>query len=104
MSAVGLLLTQMHSLAGCTVSDGVITTKMRTQLVRNGQVLYQGHLLSLRHFKEEVAEIKGGNDCGIALVDWTDYQEGDLIQSYQVKLIPRKLEILDPSKPQYSSQ
>ncbi len=78
-------------IAGCRVLDGTITRKERVQLVRNGAVLFDGKVDTLRHFKKDVQEIKSGNECGISLRGFTDPKPGDLIKCYSMTRVQRKL-------------
>ncbi len=70
-------------IAGCMVSDGRVTRGSMVRLTRGAQVLYEGTISSLRHFKEEVNEITNGYECGIGLAGYTAFEEGDVLESYR---------------------
>ena len=61
-------------------------------LVRNGEVVYEGELSSLKRFKDDVREVDEGYECGIALKGYSDVREGDVIEAYQIQKIVRTLE------------
>ncbi len=70
--------------AGCVVTDGRITRSGRARVLRQGDVQFEGRLASLRHFQEDVREVKSGSECGIRLDGFTGFEEGDVIESYQI--------------------
>jgi translation initiation factor IF-2 len=69
-------------IAGCLVVDGKILRESKARLIRDGSVVYEGRIRSLRRFKNSVKEVAQNTECGISLVDFRDIQEGDVIQSY----------------------
>lgn len=77
--------------AGCRVTSGTLLRKNRVQLIRKGEILYDGAVDTLKHFKEDVLEIKNGQECGIAFEKFTDTQIGDIVRSYTVTFEARKL-------------
>ncbi len=70
-------------IAGCMVTDGRITRGSMVRVTRDGQVVHEGTISSLRHFKEEVNEIANGYECGVGLANYTEFQEGDILESYR---------------------
>jgi len=70
--------------AGCHVTQGFVRRNSRVRLVRAGVVIWSGGISSLRHFKDEVRELKAGFDCGIALAGFQDFTEGDVLETYEV--------------------
>ena len=70
-------------IAGCMVSDGRMTRSSMVRVSRDGQVLHEGTIASLRRFKEEVNEVANGYECGIGLAGYTDFQEGDILETYR---------------------
>ena len=70
-------------IAGCMVTDGRITRGSMVRVTRDGQVVHEGTISSLRHFKEEVNEIANGYECGVGLANYTEFQEGDVLESYR---------------------
>ena len=75
--------------AGCYVTEGEIRRNTRTRLVRDGVVVYDGRVASLRRFKDDVASVAAGFECGIGLENFRDVKEGDTIESYEVKEVAR---------------
>ncbi|MEZ5322963.1 MAG: translation initiation factor IF-2 [Microthrixaceae bacterium] len=76
-------------IAGCYVLDGVITRNSRVRFIREGTVIWKGEIQSLRRFKEDVREVAAGYECGIGLSDYQDLREGDVIETFDLKEIPR---------------
>ena len=72
-----------QKIAGSMVSDGRIARGSPVRLLRRGQVIHEGSISSLRHFKEEVTEMTSGFECGIGLGGFNDLQEGDILESYR---------------------
>ena len=75
--------------AGCYVTEGEINRNARARLVRDGVVVYDGRITSLRRFKDDVAAVNTGFECGIGLENFRDIKEGDTIESYEVKEVAR---------------
>lgn len=71
--------------AGCYVLDGVIRRNAKARLIRDGEVIADTKVASLKRFQEDVAEVRQGFECGIALEGVTEYKEGDLIEAYEVR-------------------
>ncbi|MGH2765882.1 MAG: translation initiation factor IF-2 [Actinomycetota bacterium] len=77
--------------AGCYVTQGTITRGDRIRLVRDGTVVYDGRVASLRRFKDDVREVQEGFECGIGLENFQDVKEGDVLEAYEIREIPRSL-------------
>lgn len=84
-------LTRAGSVAGCFVTKGKINRNNLINLVRNGQVVFEGKMASLKRFKDDVREANEGFECGISLSGFQDLQEGDIIEAYEIEKIARKL-------------
>ncbi|MEA2432609.1 MAG: translation initiation factor [Actinomycetota bacterium] len=76
-------------IAGCMVLDGVIRRNSKARLVRDGTVVYETNISSLRRFKDDVREVQAGYECGIGLEGFQDIKEGDLIQAFEVQEVAR---------------
>jgi translation initiation factor IF-2 len=76
-------------IAGSYVTEGVINRNARTRLVRDGVVVYDGRVASLRRFKDDVQQVQVGFECGIGLENFRDIKEGDTIESYEVREVAR---------------
>ncbi len=77
--------------AGCYVVSGAVQRNARARLVRDGVVVYEGRIGSLRRFKEDVREVAEGFECGIGLENFQDVKEGDVIEAYEVREVARSL-------------
>jgi translation initiation factor IF-2 len=79
------------TIAGCYVTRGPISRGARARLVRDGVIVYEGRVASLRRFKEDVREVAEGFECGIGLENFNDVKEGDVIETYEVREVARAL-------------
>ncbi len=79
------------TVAGCYVVEGKVVRGSKARLIRDGVVIYEGEIESLKRFKEDVNEVARGYECGIKLKDFNDVKVGDLIECYQIKLQERSL-------------
>ncbi|MDQ3752720.1 MAG: translation initiation factor IF-2 [Actinomycetota bacterium] len=75
--------------AGCMVLEGVIRRNGRARLVRDGSIIYETRVSSLRRFKDDVREVATGFECGIGLEGFQDVKEGDLIQAFDEQEVAR---------------
>ncbi|ODV96560.1 hypothetical protein PACTADRAFT_48394 [Pachysolen tannophilus NRRL Y-2460] len=82
---------KVFKIAGCRVQDGVLKRNSKIRVMRNKSPIYVGQLDSLKHEKDEVIEVKKGTECGLSFGKWQDFQEGDIIESYQEVEIKRYL-------------
>ncbi|MDR2164162.1 MAG: translation initiation factor IF-2 [Zoogloeaceae bacterium] len=78
-------------IAGCQVQDGVVRRTSRVRLLRGNVVVWDGELSSLKHFKEDVREVRAGTECGLALKNHNDVQEGDQLEAYEIQEVARTL-------------
>ena len=84
-------ISRMGTIAGCMVTSGKIFRNSKVRVVRAEEILFDGKLLSLKRFKDDVKEVAKGYDCGIQISEFNDLQEGDIIQCYQEVEVKRKL-------------
>lgn len=82
-------LPKVGAVAGCYVQSGVITRNSKVRFLRDGVVIWKGELASLRRFKDDVKEVAAGYECGVALSDFQDLKNGDVIETYELREIPR---------------
>jgi translation initiation factor IF-2 len=82
---------RLGTVAGCYVTRGTITRGVRARLVRDGVIVYDSRIGSLRRFKDDVREVAEGFECGIGLENFQDIQEGDVIETYEVREVARSL-------------
>jgi translation initiation factor IF-2 len=76
-----------RNVAGCMVTEGVIRRDANARLLRNGETILDGKMDTLRRFKDDVAEVRAGYECGIHLVDFETYEEGDIIECFEIEKI-----------------
>ncbi|MFO7981638.1 MAG: translation initiation factor IF-2 [Candidatus Aminicenantes bacterium] len=77
-------------IAGCLVQDGTIHRNSKIKLIRDGEIIHEGRIASLKHLKNDVTEIKKGYECGINIQDFKDVKEGDIIEAYNIEKVPPK--------------
>lgn len=84
-------ITKVGTIAGCYVTEGLITRNNRVRLIRDGIVIYTGDLASLKRFKDDVREVKDGFECGIGIQNFNDLKVGDVIEAFVVEEFARTL-------------
>lgn len=77
--------------AGCYVLDGKIQRNSNVRVLRDGVIIYDGKLASLKRFKDDVKEVMENYECGMGIKDFNDLKEGDIIEAYVMEEIPRHL-------------
>jgi translation initiation factor IF-2 len=80
---------KVGAIAGCFVRSGVITRGSKVRFLRDGTIIWKGAISSLRRFKDDVREVREGFECGIGLSDFQDLKQGDLIETFEEKLVVR---------------
>jgi translation initiation factor IF-2 len=80
---------RLGAVAGCYVTNGVIARGSKVRFLRDGVVIWKGAVSSLRRFKDDVREVQAGFECGIGLTDFQDLKDGDVIETYDEREIPR---------------
>ncbi len=83
--------SRVGTIAGSHVTDGRVTRGSKVRLVRDGTVIYDGEIQSLRRFNEDVREVAAGYDCGVVLRDFADIKEGDVLEAYTTRQVEREL-------------
>ncbi|MFZ2937910.1 MAG: translation initiation factor IF-2 [Candidatus Omnitrophota bacterium] len=84
-------LSRSGTVAGCFVVKGKINRQAVINLVRNGELTFEGKIGNLKRFKDDVREVAEGFECGITLAGFDNLQEGDIIEAYDIEKIARKL-------------
>jgi translation initiation factor IF-2 len=79
-------------IAGCEVTEGVARRDAGVRLLRDNVVIHEGKLKTLKRFKDEVKEVQGGQECGMAFENYEDIREGDVIEIFETEEIERKLD------------
>ncbi len=85
-------VSKVGTIAGCYVTDGKIVRNNPVRIVRDGVVIYDGEIDSLKRFKDDVKEVQTGYECGISIVNYNDIKVGDVIENYAVVEEKRSLE------------
>jgi translation initiation factor IF-2 len=83
--------SKVGTIAGSYVTEGKITRGAKVRLVREGTVVYDGEIASLRRFNDDVREVASGFECGIVLRDFADVKEGDMLEAYATRKVEREL-------------
>ena len=78
-------VSKVGMVAGCMVTDGVLLRNAKARVVRDGRVVYESTISSLRHFEKDEKEVKTGFECGISVDRFNDVKAGDIIEAYRVK-------------------
>jgi translation initiation factor IF-2 len=84
--------SKVGRIAGCVVSEGKVTRDANVRLIREGTVIWNGKLGSLRRFKDNVQEVEEGQECGMVLEGYADVKEGDVLEFFQTKQVEQTLE------------
>ena len=84
-------ISKVGTIAGCMVRDGKLTRGAKVRVIRDGIVVYTGSLGSLKRMKDDVKEVASGFDCGLSVDGFNDIKIGDMIESYQIVEVKRKL-------------
>jgi len=82
--------SSIGTIAGSYVTDGKVNRNNDVRVIRDGVVIYEGKISSLKRFKDDVKEVNTGFECGISLEKFNDIKEGDIIECFTMEAIPRK--------------
>ena len=83
--------TRIGTIAGCYVLEGVIKRSSRVRVLRKHIVVWEGEIESLKRFKDDVKEVRGGFECGVSLKNFNAYEEGDQLEAFDVTEVARTL-------------
>jgi translation initiation factor IF-2 len=84
-------IPKQGKVAGCYVESGLVKKGSKARLLRGGEKVHEGEISGLRRFKDSVNEVKAGYECGLSLAGFEDYQEGDLLEIYELKELKPEL-------------
>jgi translation initiation factor IF-2 len=84
-------VVQGNTIAGTMVLDGKLLRGARSRLVRDGRVVWEGRISSLRRFKDDAREVQAGYECGVGLENFNDLKPGDVIEDFELEAVLRKL-------------
>ncbi len=88
-------ISNVGTVAGCMVVSGFIKRNSEVRVIRDGVVIYSGHLKSLKRFQDDVSEVKEGYECGLSIENYNDIKEKDIIEAFIKKETARKFEDID---------
>jgi translation initiation factor IF-2 len=80
---------RIGAIAGCYVTNGTITRGSKVRFLREGTIIWKGAIQSLKRFKDDAREVAAGYECGIGLTDFQDLKQGDIIETFEEREIPR---------------
>ncbi len=80
-------VSKIGTVAGCYVTDGMVKSDASIRLIRDGIVVYEGELSSLKRFKDDVKEVKNGYECGLTIKNYNDIKIGDVVEAYEMRQI-----------------
>ncbi len=80
-------ISKVGAVAGCLVKDGKISRNAKAKVIRDGNVIHEGGISSLKHLKDNVTEIKKGYECGIGIQNFNDIKPGDLIEVFSTEIV-----------------
>lgn len=82
--------SSIGTIAGCYVTEGIITRNSQVRLLRNGVIIYEGEVSSLKRFENDAKEVAKGYECGVTLENFNDVKVGDYIEPFIIKQVPRE--------------
>jgi translation initiation factor IF-2 len=85
-------LSSYGIISGCSVTDGKIERGVKTRLLRDNVIVFEGNISSLKRFKDDVKEVEKGYECGIGFENFSDVKPGDIIENFFMEKVARKLD------------
>ena len=83
-------ISNVGTIAGCYVKDGKLRRNAEVRIIREGVVVFEGVLASLKRFKDDAKEVAAGYECGLSIDKFNDIKEGDLVECFVMEAIQRK--------------
>ncbi len=84
-------VSKIGKIAGCRVTEGIVKRGAKVRLLRDDVIIHEGELSTLKHFKDDVEEVKSGQECGMSFERYQDLRKGDKIECFNITEIARKL-------------
>jgi translation initiation factor IF-2 len=84
-------ISKIGTVAGCYVLDGNIKRNHKIRIIREGIVMHTGEISALKRYKDDVADVRAGFECGLSIKNFNDIQEGDIVESFEIREVKRKL-------------
>ena len=91
--------SRIGTIAGCYVVEGVVRRSAQIRLVREGTVIHEGRIASLKRFNEDTREVAAGFECGVLLEDYNDVKEGDQLEVFELREVARTAQAAAPAAP-----
>jgi len=82
-------ISKLGKIAGCVVSNGTVKKESKVRILRDQVLVHEGAISSLKHFKNEVKEVKVGQECGISIDNYQDIKVGDIVECYELQEVKR---------------
>ncbi|MCS6837305.1 MAG: translation initiation factor IF-2 [Bdellovibrionaceae bacterium] len=86
-------VAKVGTVAGCFVQDGKITRGAMLRLIREGKIIYEGRVASLKRFKDDVREVAAGFECGLGIENFNDIKVGDIIEAFVKEEVQREIDL-----------
>jgi translation initiation factor IF-2 len=84
-------ISKVGTIAGCYVTDGYVKRNNKVRIIREGIVIHEGEIAQLKRFKDDVAEVKNGYECGLSIKNFNDIMMDDIIESFEIRELKRTL-------------
>lgn len=84
-------VSKVGNIAGCVVVDGKVKNDSNIRILRDGIVMYEGKLSSLKRYKDDAKEVVAGQECGLGVENFNDIKEGDIVEAFEIQEIKRTL-------------
>ncbi len=81
-------ISKIGIVAGCIVRDGKVTRRSKVKVMRNGDMVFEGEIDSLKRIKDEASEVRAGTECGIRIKNFNNIETGDILEVYETSIIP----------------
>ncbi len=81
--------SRVGTIAGCMVTQGVLQRGAQVRVVRDGTIIHDGRIETLKRFQDDVREVNQGFECGLTLENFNDVKEGDVLEAYAVREVAR---------------
>jgi translation initiation factor IF-2 len=84
-------ISKLGKIAGCVVANGIVKKESKVRILRDQVLIHEGAISSLKHFKNEVKEVKVGQECGISIHNYQDIKVGDIVECYELQEVERRI-------------
>ena len=91
--------SRIGTIAGCYVTEGVVRRSAQIRLIREGTVIHEGRIASLKRFNEDTREVAAGFECGLLIEDYNDVKEGDQLEAFELREVARTAQVAAPAAP-----